>query len=287
MTQGKENDIYVVEGNFDKCVVRVWGDHTHMGGRLESDINGELDFMQICNLAGIPTPQLHFSKAGNRYEYTPDGRWYAVTSYIEGDCPVSFSAEMAAQIATQMATMHNLVTSFSFPAKRSWPGTVIEMTAKKISALGKPETDDQRRLQQIVEGYLGDLARFDLSVLPVKPIHGDIMRENVKFADGQLTGILDFDDCRESFYLEDIAKSLLFEFESAERCLIGATDKRAARFFEAYESVRTLTPDEQRALPLVLTSRFLYQAVSAWDTPALAVHLDRFSQHQKFFSQND
>lgn len=283
MTQGKENWIYVVNGDFGVVVVRIWGDHSSMGWRLESDINGELDLMEACNNAGVPTPTLFRSKNGNRYEYTPQGRWYAVTSYVPGESPSSFDADMAVQIASEMAKMHMVAAKFSFPAKRSYPGTLVERTESKIASLSPASSDEQLQLDDLISEYSELLAKADLTQLPTGAIHGDIMRENIKFDNGRLSGIFDFDDCRESYFVEDIAKSLIFEFQSPELCIFGERGANAEAFLRAYEASRPLTTSEHQLLPLICMSYFVYQAIRSYNSTDLATHLRRYRDNEAFF----
>lgn len=294
MAQGKENMSVLVEGNFGKVVVRVWGaTHAYIGTRQEGDIVSELAFMQFCYERRFPVPKLYTSKQGYVVETLPDGAQYGVIGYVEGETPSKFTTSMVREVATLMAELHSAVADFSFPHKRSWPGTLIEMTNDRIQQFEAAAWDladaPQEFLKQLIIKYKKQLGqhRDALSTLPTGVIHGDIMRENIKFKDGKLEGIFDFDDCRESYFLEDIPKTLLFEFENPEHCLFGDDGKNAA----AYRSVRALSESEEALLPVFFTARFIYQVLGYYSKLAkdksyldkILQSIDRYEQHKTFF----
>lgn len=298
MAQGKENMSILVEGNFGRVVIRKWGDnHAYMGARREGDITNEIAFMQFCYDRGFPTPRMYVSKNGRAAEMLPDGGLYMVMGYVEGNSPTHFSPSMVRAVATMMAELHTAVADFSFPSERSWPGTLIEMTNERIQQFEKHVYDladePQEFLKRLIARYKERLKRQHdvLLALPVGVIHGDIMRENIKFSGEKLEGIFDFDDCRKSYFLEDIPKTLLFEFEDPERCLFGEDGKNVAAFLEAYRATRPLSEAEETMLPVFFTARFIYQILGYYSKLASdKSYLDkilravaRYEQYKTFF----
>lgn len=297
MTQGKENTTALVTTDAGKVIVRMWGEtHGYMGTHSDDDILDEITFMDFCRKQGAPVPMLYRSHAGNLYEKTPDGRAYGVMEYVEGNSPQQFTPEMVEQIAMVMARLHLAVADFSFPAKRSWPGTVLDMTNTRIAAFEAGDfvmnQEDTALLQEAIRHYQKLLDSCNLAALPSAVIHGDIMWENIKFQGAQLAGIFDFGDCRESYFIEDITKSLLFAFESPNHCMYGETGENIGIFLRAYQRVRPLTNVEKQSLRLFFVSRFLYQTlgycakVSKGETEYQAQVnnvLARYKQHKPFF----
>jgi Ser/Thr protein kinase RdoA (MazF antagonist) len=268
MAQGKENTSVFVEGNFGKVVIRIWGaTHAYMGVRHEGDVVSELAFMQFCYDHHFPVPKIYKAKNNELTQTLPNGEQYAVIGYVEGESPRVFSSEMVSEIAATMAALHIAVADFTFPQGRSWPGTLIEMTEDRIHQFEAVVYDladlPQESLKRIIARYQKQLkqSKAALQALPKGAIHGDIMRENVKFKDGKLEGIFDFDDCRQSYFIEDIVKTLLFEFESPDRCVFGEDGKNVHIFLDSYRATRALTDAEEALLPLFLTARFIYQLI--------------------------
>ena len=298
MAQGKENTSVLVEGNFGKVVVRVWGAaHAYMGARQEGDITSELAFMQFCYDRRLPVPKIYSSKNDQLVETLPDGTRYAVMGYVEGESPTDFTPSMIREVAALTAELHNAVADFSFPHKRSWPGTLIEMTNDRIRQFESATYDQadapQEFLKNVIARYKQQLQerKAELSVLPTGVIHGDIMRENIKFKDSRLEGIFDFDDCRESYFLEDIPKALLFEFEDPKHCLFGEDGKNVAIFLDAYRLTRAASEAEEIMLPIFFTARFIYQVLGYYAKLAkdksymdkILQSMNRYEQHKIFF----
>ncbi|HET9412294.1 MAG TPA: phosphotransferase, partial [Candidatus Saccharimonadales bacterium] len=210
MTHGKENITALVElTDNNRVIARMWGDtHGYMGAHSEDDIADEVAFMTFCYDNGIPVPKLFRSKAGKLYEKSSTGQCYVVMEYIDGETPQHFTEDMATQVAKAMAHMHQLVADFVFPKQRSWPGTVLDMTNERIARFEAGEYGaSSEDISEIITDYKLLLKKCDLTALPCGVIHGDIMWENMKFKEGLLLGIFDFGDCRESYFVEDIAKS--------------------------------------------------------------------------------
>jgi|GEM_PF-2015427 len=300
MAQGKENTSILAEGDFGKVVVRVWGaTHAYMGARQAGDIMSELAFMQFCYERQFPIPKIYTSKQNRTFETLPDGAQYAVMGYVEGETPTKFTTAMTHEVATLMASLHKAVADFSFPHKRSWPGTLIEMTNDRIQQFEAVVFDQadapQEFLKRLIARYKKQLEEHeaDLAALPIGVIHGDIMRENIKFKDGKFEGMFDFDDCRESYFLEDIPKTLLFEFENPEHCLFGEDGKNVAVFLDAYRSVRPLSESEETMLPIFFTARFMYQVIGYYAKLAkdksylnkILQSMDRYEQCKNFFEK--
>jgi Ser/Thr protein kinase RdoA (MazF antagonist) len=299
MTQGKENTTALIQTATGHVIVRIWGEtHGYMGIHAENDVIDEIAFMDFCRTHDIPVPQLFQSKSGNLYEKTSEGRTYTVMEYVGGESPQRFTEDMTAQVARAMARMHLLVANFQFPQPRSWPGTVLEMTDARIARLEAGDfasgESEKLILTQAIKEYRVLIEACNLVDLPKGVIHGDIMWENMKFKEGQLQGIFDFGDCRESYFVEDIAKSLLFPFESPDHSIFGQAGKNVPVFLHAYQEVRQLTAVEKRSLPLFFMNRFLYQVLgyyaklakgeAAYKTKISDI-IVRYTQHQPFFTQ--
>jgi Ser/Thr protein kinase RdoA (MazF antagonist) len=296
MGEGQENtSVKVTLKNGEVYILRVWGQiHGVMGRRQQTDIEGELDFMVHCYEQGIQVPRVYLSRNGNRYERLPSGDDYVVMDYVAGELPVNPTPDMIRQVATAMAHMHQLAETFRYPAPRSWPGTVIEMTNERLRKL--PQTPKADELMGFIEpiqrAYETELKTADLSKLPRGPIHGDIMWENIKFEGEKLQGIFDFDDCRDSYFLEDIAKTLIFDLNDAEHSFFGAHGENVTTFLDAYTAIRPLTPPESELLPFFFTVSYLYRLTRYmqkvvngkavyWNRiPALR---ERYEQNRSFF----
>jgi homoserine kinase type II len=263
MGEGQENtSIKIVLGSSEAYILRIWGvAHSSMGVRKQTDIEGELDFMIHCSEQDLPVPKVHLSKAAKRYEHLETGEAYVVMDYVPGDLPVHITPDMVKQVAETMARMHCLAEVFQYRMPRSWSGTVIDMTNEQLQVL--PQLGIDAKAQEFIgtvrQAYEKALQTADLASLPRGPIHGDIMWENMKFQDGILQGVFDFDDCRDSYFLEDVAKTLIFDFHDPDHCFFGKRGENVQEFLSAYRAIRPFSEHEEQLVPLFLTAAYLYR----------------------------
>jgi Ser/Thr protein kinase RdoA (MazF antagonist) len=256
---GAENITVRLEGNFGSLVLRVWGEqHSRMGTRKLSDIQGELAFMDACRSSHLPVPRIHVSLAGHEFEELADKRKFSVMDYVEGDEPANFNRPMIENLATAVAKMNVLGQTFTFPSPRSWRGTIIDLARERVAAYRAKGMHDEF-VEYVANRLEQQLLQTNLNDLPFGPIHGDIMYQNIKYVDERLSGIFDFDDCRESYLVEDITKTLYFAIEDPAHCVLGDTIANARIFMHAYEQVRPLSEQEKAALPVLSTARYLYE----------------------------
>ena len=87
-------------------------------------------------------------------------------------------------------------------------------------------------------------------------VHGDIKLENVLFQGDTVNAVLDFDDYRESYLLEELTRTLMHDLDSPERNAIRSGQ------FETFRVVITQDGDvpdwEMEQLRFFLKARFLY-----------------------------
>jgi len=256
---GAENTTALLEGSFGQAVLRVWGElHSRMGERQESDILDELDFMEACRAQGLPIPAVHTSLAGHTFETLPDGRTFGIMEYVKGEEPANFTRPMITELARAVATMNVAGQTYTYPAPRSFNGTIVDLAQERLEEYRKNGGSDE--FVEYLAGRLEQsLSSIDLTAVPFGPIHGDVMYQNIKYVGEHLSGIFDFDDCRESYFIEDITKVLFFAIEDPEHCVLGRDIVNAKLFVEAYESVRPLSDAEKAALPVLSTARMVYE----------------------------
>ena len=256
---GVENTTVLLVGNFGSVVLRVWGEqHSRMGKRQLGDIQDELAFMEACRKANLPVPKVHISLDGRAFERLPEGRNFSVMDYVEGEEPSHFTKPMIEALAAAIATMNVLGETFEYPAPRSWQGTIVDLARERLDEFHAKGIKDEF-VERLAKQMERQLAQIDLASLPYGPIHGDVMYQNIKYAGERLSGIFDFDDCRESYFIEDITKALYFVIEDPEHCVLGNDINNAQTFLRAYEQVRALNELERSALPALSTARFIYE----------------------------
>jgi Ser/Thr protein kinase RdoA (MazF antagonist) len=178
--------------------------------------------------------------------------------YVEGEEPAHFTVPMIETLAVNVAKMNLLGQTFTFPAPRSWQGTIVDLAQERLQEFRAKDIQDEF-VEQLATKLDEQLSQVDLTSLPFGPIHGDVMYQNVKYVGERLSGIFDFDDCRESFFIEDITKVLYFVIEDPEHCVLGDDIANARVFLRAYERARPLSEIEKTALPVLSMAHFIYE----------------------------
>ncbi len=256
---GAENTTVLVEGSFGRVVLRVWGEHhSRMGVRQTGDIQDELDFMETCRARQLPIPTVYKSLADRTFEELLDGRKFAIMEYVKGEEPANFTPQMIQAIARAIATMNIVGQTYTYPAPRSFKGTIVDLARERIAEYRK-KGDADEFVEYLADRLEQGVASVDLAALPMGPIHGDIMYQNIKYTGEHLSGIFDFDDCRESYFIEDITKTLLFAIEDPGHCALGDDITNARLFVKAYEDIRPLSEAEKAAWPVLATARMAYE----------------------------
>ena len=104
---------------------------------------------------------------------------------------------------------------------------------------------------------LKELARQGYGDLPATFIHGDFQRENLLFAEGELTGLLDFDSCRMDAAVLDLAASLWLDCLEAP-AHDGINVPAARALVEGYARTQMFSERDVRMLPALIRGHFLW-----------------------------
>ncbi|MFH1711682.1 MAG: phosphotransferase, partial [Patescibacteria group bacterium] len=184
--------------------------------------------------------------------------------YIEGTAEFNISLNQAATIARIMAQMHNEVSDFKPSASRNWPGTLIQLVDNYIEQFenkSKPTTTKTIKnfdtLLHLIKSYKEQIVNIKLDCLDQGAIHGDIKIDNIKFKDNKLVGLLDFDDCRYSYFLEDIVNSLLLDFSDEKKSILGKDNVNLGVFLDSYNKIKKLSPEEKKAFSVFCLARLI------------------------------
>jgi len=263
LKSGAENHCVKVVLSDKAIVVRIYGHkHSYIGKRKQSDIMFELEFMRFCNKNGIPVPCLLKSKKGVFLETTGNTN-IVVMEFIDGTEPSIFTDEQIRNIGTLMAKMHNIAPDFQYETERHWPGTLIDITKLKMDSMDLAKIPQKDKIQVLVNKFNNSDRRF-LDDCPKGPIHGDFKYDHLKFNNDDLVGLLDFDDCRVSYFIEDIVKVILWRL-GEDKNIINSDSYKYQVFLKAYEKTRKLSVHETKSLPYYFLTRFLYKLAQIVD----------------------
>jgi homoserine kinase type II len=189
------------------------------------------------------------------------GRPAAIVSFLQGMCARRIVPDQCAQLGHAMAEMH--LAGLSFAMTR--PNDLSLAGWRRLAAATKSRADEiEKGLASEIETELGVLAQAWPAALPKGVIHADLFPDNVFFLSEKLSGIIDFYFACTDFLAYDLAVCLnawCFEPDTS----FNAT--KARQMYAAYSAVRTLSPEERAATPILARGaalRFLLTRLYDW-----------------------
>ena len=220
-----------------------------------------LHLMKHLAQRGIPVPDPAPDKGGDLL-HTICGKPAAVVNRLAGHSELAPEAQHCAAVGAMLARMHLAGRDYNrqqpnLRGLRWWNETV-----PVVLPFVQPAQADLLRSELELQNHVA--ASSEYAALPGGPIHADLFRDNVMFADGQLTGFFDFYFAGTDTWLFDLAVCL------NDWCIdlaSGAPDTgRALAMVQAYASVRPLAAAERHMLPTLLRAGALRFWISRlWD----------------------
>jgi homoserine kinase type II len=173
-----------------------------------------------------------------------NGRSAAVVEWLDGAWLRDPSLEEVARAGAALAGLH--LKAADFQTRRANPvGPVAWAGLLTRSAEGAVSAEDR----ELVAGCRQALARVGdpfADDLPSGAIHADYFPDNVLFADGRVSGVIDvYFGCNGPFAYDLAIALTAWGFDAEGRLIPGAVEA----FRRGYEAVRSLTGPEVAALP--------------------------------------
>ena len=220
-----------------------------------------LHLMKHLAHGGIPVPEPRADKYGEIL-HTVAGKPAAVVSKLRGKSQLAPEPVHCAAVGAMLARMHLVGRDFDRdqPNLRGlpWWNETVPVVLPHLDAA-------QAALLQSELAYQNHVAASSTyAALPRGPVHADLFRDNVMFAEDTLTGFFDFYFAGVDTWLFDLAVCL------NDWCIDlaqGAHDAtRAASMLNAYQAERPLTAAERELLPAMLRAGALRFWISRlWD----------------------
>lgn len=223
------------------------------------DVAFFIDYAGWLERGGVPSPHTQPLKNGDRIGHL-NSRPATLVSFLagEGQTAASLDPDKCRRAGEALAKMHLAVqrmkticpNQFSLPRWRGW----LEAIGENMNAIS-PE------LYGVTTQELTHISYHWPQGLPQGTIHADYFPDNVFFADGNVSGVIDFHFACTDFYAYDLAIALNAWAFDAQNQFVTA---RYAALLEGYQSLRPLDELEAAALPLLLRAaalRFLLSRI--------------------------
>ena len=173
-----------------------------------------------------------------------NGRAAAIVEWLEGAWLRQPSLEEVSRAGAALAGLH--LKAADYPTRRANPvGPAAWAALLERSAQGARDSEDRDLVSQCSQALerIGDPFTDDL---PAGAIHADYFPDNVLFADGQVSGVIDvYFGCNGAFAYDLAIALTAWGFDGEGRLIPGAVEA----FRKGYEAVRPLTHAEEAALP--------------------------------------
>ena len=237
ISAGTENSNFFVTTSQNQWVLTLFEKHS------AEILPFYLDLGDFLHAKGCGVPQPVHQRNGSALSHLA-GKPAVLFERLQGS-PQPPTLDSCRQIGACLAQIHQAVQTFTQTKAHerglAWIESTLQQDPQPFAHLSAGQ-------QQQVQQDLAMLKALDSMALPRGVIHADLFHDNALFAQGQLTGVIDWYFAGEDWLIFDIAVVLndwcftlqQFQPDWLQSCL------------QAYQSVRPLTADERQALPGVM-----------------------------------
>ena len=225
----------------------------HESERTADDYAAELAFVEHVAARGVRVARPVRSKAGALVESVPTamGTFHAVLlEEMPGEDLELLELDERSLRAwgRAMAGLHDAAEGYEGRGRPDWREH-LAFAQDTIPATEEAAHAELTVVTRALSALRTDSSRFGL-------IHFDMEADNMRWQDG-VPGVFDVDDCARYPFAADVAYALRDLYEDRiER--IDQEDRRLRLFVEGYRSVRSLSEDDLRLLPLFARAHNLY-----------------------------
>lgn len=216
--------------------------------KLESNLSGELEFLEYLKNEGYPAMRVIPSKSGETL-LRLDTRWggYYASAFegVAGICveDTDYSEEIMFSYGKQLALLHKLSTKF-YPVIR-------KQSYEDVLTWIHGTFDDYNAAEFMyveLENVTKELSLLEKSKDNFGLVHYDFEPDNVFYDNAaQCCNVIDFEDGMYHFYLVDLEQALDSIREEAE----DKSERAISDFLKGYESERPLESGYEQKLPLM------------------------------------
>ena len=256
---GVENENFLVLGPKDKYIFRIYNNlHSIRGERNDRSISLELQFMESADKHGLPVPKIIKSVDDKLFaKETIEGekKYIALFTFIDGNMANSYNGKISAQVGKIVSQMYEVGQAFvEIDEENFKQNNIIDRAFNKFTELKNSGITIDEKISNLAEKLSQQALEIKNKKINRGLVHGDLKLENLLFSDDEIVGVLDFDDYRFSYLIEEAVMTLMHDLHSREENLI-----RSGHYVEFIDAIKN--PDlkgELTYLKFFLQIRFLY-----------------------------
>jgi Ser/Thr protein kinase RdoA (MazF antagonist) len=248
------NDVYSLRSDNARYAARVY----RAGWHSTDDVDYELAFLHHLGARGLPVVAPVPDRNGDyrfAVEASEGRRDVVLFRWVPGR-PLTRapSAELARRAGALAAEIHRAGDDFRphrQPRTTDYAGLLARELPSLLETLAH-RPNDATYCAEAGSAIVAALEDVSAEKAPVGPVHGDMHAGNLFVTqDGGVT-IMDFDNCGEGHYVEDLT---CFRWSDAHR---GRDPSIADAFIAGYEAVRPISRSERALFPLFEAAKQLW-----------------------------
>ena len=239
IAEGVENSNYLLNTNRGSFILTLYEKRVN-----PDDLPFFIGLMEHLSANGFSCPTPIKRNDGKTLSELA-GRPAAIISFLEGMSVRRPKTQHCAELGKALAELHNVAANFH--QKR--PNSLSLSSWAPLFAMSRDRIDTVLPgVAEEIDAELLFLSQNWPSTLPTGVIHADLFPDNVFFINDRVSGLIDFYFACTDALAYDLAICLnAWCFEPDHQ--FNVTKARA--LLKGYQSIRTLTPQEYRALPLL------------------------------------
>lgn len=257
-SSGIINESYLLKfKNKKQLVIRIYNTE-----RKLKDVMREIKIMEQLQKKGIPIPKIYNIKNKKFLHFKDENKKKRVAicmEFIDGSELKSNDYNLIEVCACTQAKMHGLLSNnkMSFKNKQRGILKIKKWMDKEVFDILHNENIKDNMKNEIFKRYKNILKEWKenkkvLTTLPFGIVHFDYDSSNILIKNGNIAGIIDFDDITQAPLIVDLGFSLwwwlFFNFKKNSL-------KVGKDYIRAYSQTRKLTKEEEDLLFLVIRVR--------------------------------
>jgi len=239
ITEGVENTNYLIKSSEQDYILTIYEKRVD-----EKDLPFFIKLLSDLSDNNFPCPKPIANKNNEKINKIKNKN-AALVTFLNGKSKNKITSEDCFEVGKIAAQLHKITKKFNINRKNNLS---IENWQNIFEKTIKQKIDLDESIIKKTRNYLNFLKDKWPKNLPQGIIHADLFPDNIFFIDNKVSGIIDFYFACNDFFAYEIAiciNSICFDNNSTFNIA------KAKNLINGYSSIRTLTEDEKKYLPIL------------------------------------
>jgi len=237
--EGVENTNYLIKSSEQDYILTIYEKRVD-----EKDLPFFIKLLSDLSDNNFPCPKPIANKNNEKINKIKNKN-AALVTFLNGKSKNKITSEDCFEVGKIAAQLHKITKKFNINRKNNLS---IENWQNIFEKTIKQKIDLDESIIKKTRNYLNFLKDKWPKNLPQGIIHADLFPDNIFFIDNKVSGIIDFYFACNDFFAYEIAiciNSICFDNNSTFNMA------KAKNLINGYSSIRTLTEDEKKYLPIL------------------------------------